>query len=85
MDARTLRSTQSIEAHSDGIIDFDVDANLVCTCGYAQRYEMPYSAYAAAGHLLRRAGVKVADPIIKVYDIRTMKPLLPIQVCFTSL
>ena len=39
MDSRTLRTAQTVDLYADGIIDFDVESNLLCACGYTTRFD----------------------------------------------
>jgi len=62
----TLDSVNSILAHTAGVSDFDVCGNKIITCGFSSR----------------GGGITTNDPFIKIYDVRNMKALAPISLCF---
>jgi PAB-dependent poly(A)-specific ribonuclease subunit 2 len=71
-DSRTHRIEHSLTAHSGGVVDMCAQSDLLVTCGWTKatrRRHMPAHLPAAS----------YADPMLKVYDMRMMRPLAPVR------
>ena len=58
-DTRTMKPTLTLQAHSHSILDLDMKANTVVTCGYQRRFDRATQQMGAA-----------EDRFIHVYDVR---------------
>ncbi|XP_023932627.1 PAN2-PAN3 deadenylation complex catalytic subunit PAN2-like [Lingula anatina] len=63
-DPRTLKSEHVLEAHTGTLSDMDVHENLLITCGFTSRNNM---------------GNMAVDRFLKVYDLRMLRAVTPIQ------
>ncbi|XP_076824729.1 PAN2-PAN3 deadenylation complex catalytic subunit PAN2-like isoform X2 [Clavelina lepadiformis] len=68
-DPDSLKITHTLDAHSGTISDFDANGHTVITCGFSRR---PGSGSSGAQHLS-------LDRFVKMYDLRMMRALSPIQ------
>ncbi|XP_070210409.1 PAN2-PAN3 deadenylation complex catalytic subunit PAN2-like isoform X2 [Littorina saxatilis] len=68
-DASTMRKEHVLDAHSSMLSDFDVQRNLLVTCGLSTRLNQS-----------RMDNQLVADRLLMVYDMRVMRAMAPIQV-----
>jgi PAB-dependent poly(A)-specific ribonuclease subunit 2 len=64
LDSRTYRKEHTIEAHESSLSDLDVHGNLLVTCGFGSS----------------RHGSCSLDRFLKIYDLRSLRALAPIQV-----
>ncbi|KAK6190508.1 hypothetical protein SNE40_002365 [Patella caerulea] len=62
-DSKSMKGEQVLDAHTGTLSDFDVQGNLIVTCGFANRM-----------------GAMTADRFLKVYDMRVMRAVAPIQI-----
>eukprot|EP01043_Picozoa_sp_COSAG02_P064833 COSAG02_NODE_9597_length_2166_cov_40.635320_1_plen_667_part_10 len=58
-DTRTMKPTLTLQAHTHSILDLDMKANTVVTCGYQRRFDRATQQMGAA-----------EDRLINVYDVR---------------
>ena len=65
-DPRSLALVHSLPAHSAAISDLAVAGNTLITCGLSETPSF------------RRRGALQVDPMVKVYDLRMMRSLLPV-------
>ncbi|KAJ3219092.1 poly(A)-specific ribonuclease [Dinochytrium kinnereticum] len=76
-DPKSYRVEHTIEAHSGTISDMDISGNTLITCGFSVRWVLGY-----LDHLIlrskKRGDQMMIEPMIKLYDIRTMRSLPPI-------
>ncbi|KAL6047104.1 poly(A)-specific ribonuclease [Balamuthia mandrillaris] len=63
LDPRSFRLEHRFDSHSCGIMSLDVKGDLVATCGWTKRAGQSYPT---------------SDPMVKIYDLRTMRPLPPV-------
>ncbi|KAH8009972.1 hypothetical protein HPB51_023028 [Rhipicephalus microplus] len=77
-DSSTFKVEYTLESLSEtGMLsDFDVLGNMVVTCGFANR-QVTRCCYPKYVH-----GTITVDPFIKVYDLRVMRAVAPIQMMF---
>lgn len=80
-DPRSLRLESHFEAHTGGITDIDVHGDLVVSCGWSNRYpplKAPSLLLSLTPSPWFRMGTVFSDPMVKAYDLRTMRALPPI-------
>nr|CAB3264643.1 PAB-dependent poly(A)-specific ribonuclease subunit PAN2 [Phallusia mammillata] len=68
-DSDSLQVVRTLDAHTGTLSDFDANGHLLITCGFSQRSG---SSNQGSQHLS-------LDPFVKVYDLRMMRSLSPIQ------
>jgi len=62
-DKKTMRPEHTLDAHSSCLSDFDIQDNLLITCGFSSRMNS-----------------LTPDRLLRVYDMRVMRAMNPIQV-----
>lgn len=79
-DPNSLKIEHSLETHSGSLSDFDIQGNLLVTCGFSSRlvdcsnswlYYLTYSSC--------RQGNLTVDRFLMVYDLRMLRAVTPIQ------
>lgn len=77
---KEYRVENTIECHSAGVVDLDLKADLLVTCGLSKRCKLLTKRVPNHNDSVFRLGQSYPsfDPMIRVYDIRTMRPLAPI-------
>lgn len=88
-DPKTLKTEQTLPAHANGLSGMEAEGNFLYTYGYYIRCARPSWAMSLPFPLVQpsdllihpgpRHGVPVIDPLVKVYDVRAMRPLPPIS------